>query len=211
MSENEPTQQFGQKITVKVDSSPKEIRLAEELEAMRSEKEALEGDLSALAEKAFSEKKDELIAKYPDRESIISGIENPSELTLVEGLLSGEPEKTERAKPSGVVSLQDKSKGSDNIMRKEFPDARSMVQGAMDAEMENPEMGNVVNELFKKSMKGRSGNWQLDEGTPKIPSPNGRYCIYTNSKGLNVYVPENHAKTLKPEILAKRLLDGWYG
>ena len=177
----------------------------EDVKELKAERDELKATLEVLSAQAFEEYKNEIKQKFPEKASVIDSIESPSQLNLVKDLLSGE----KRSVPSGTVSLQ--PNGERNIRYKEFDTAKEMVDSVYNEAKTDPDLENALNELWKKSLRQPSGKWVLQEPEPRIKSPSHRYVYYKNSFGNTVMVPENHAKTLDPELLKKRLASGYYG
>jgi len=203
MSDQEPE---NGKIHIKVDDSPKVIRLQDrvnELEAQVRERQEL---LESLANAEFIEQKEELAKQYPEKADVILAIENPSEMETIKSLLSDNPPKR---KPTGVVTLESSSKP--DIMTRPFNTRQEMMTALLEEEKHNPDVAEKVDLLWRKTVGKTSPKWSLQQPSPKIKSPSERYCEYVNSKGYTVLVPIEHAQRLSSEELAKRLTDGYYG
>jgi len=192
------------KIKVTVNRDPELEDLRSQLETEKEGRIEAEATIEALAVAEFEKYKDEIKTKFPEKAEVIDSIESAEQLNLVKELLTGE----KRSAPSGTVSLPS---GKQNIRYKEFDTAKEMVDSVYNEAKTDPNLSEALNQLWEKVSRQPSGSWVLQEPLPKIKSPSHRYVYYKNNFGNTVMVPENHAKTLDPELLKKRLSSGYYG
>jgi len=179
-----------------------------DVEALKQERNELRATLESLAEAEFNKKKEELANQFPEFSDKILDFENPDSFESYKEGIESSGVSTHKTGPSGIVNLPS---GKGNIMTKEFPTAEAMVTAVRNEARTNPDMENVLSQLMQKAIQNPMGRWTLSEPLPKIKSPSQRYVLMKNSYGNTCYVPENHAKTLDPELLKKRLASGYYG
>lgn len=201
------SQEPSQKIIVKVDRTPEQERLLNELEAVRSQRDELQQTLEGLAQAEFEDQKNKLAKKFPEKAEYIRNLETPTELETARTLLSGEKRKS----PVGVVSLTPSTPQQQSVLTKEYPDVGSMVQDAMQHEKTEPEIGEAMTRLWRKIGNKTSPKFSITDNMAKVKSASNRYQEYTNSRGFVVYVPVEHSRALSTEQLKKRLDSGYYG
>jgi len=196
------------KIVVKVDRSPEQQRLMEELENVKSERDGLQQTLESLALAEFENQKNKLISKYPEKRDVIESIEKPSQLETVEALLSDKPAKKP---PAGIVTLEPSSKPKQSALTKPYDNQKFAWEDTFTESRKNLETADKLDEVWRRVSGKPSPKFSISYEA-RVKSRNNRYVWKTNNTtGFAVMVPERMAKSMPESELQKLVDSGKFG